>query len=92
MTRKELIAKIAEQAGLSPADADSALSAFQEIACQVVADGNEKLTIPGFLTFEQGARSAREGRNPRTGAAIHIAAAKTAKVTVGSKLKEAAAG
>jgi DNA-binding protein HU-beta len=92
MTRKDLIAKIAEQAGISQTDADHALSAFQDIACQVVVDGNEKLAIPGFLTFEQGVRSARDGRNPQTGERIHIAATKTAKVTVGSKLKAAAAG
>ena len=92
MTRKELAAKIAAEAGISQEAADRALAAFQEIACQVVASGNEKLTIPGFLTIEQGARAAREGRNPQTGEAIQIAAAKTAKVTAGSKLKAAAAG
>lgn len=92
MTRKELVAKIAAKAGISQEDADNALSAFQAIACEVIASGEEKLAIPGFLTFEQSARAAREGRNPQTGEAIQIPAAKTAKVTVGSKLKAAAAG
>jgi DNA-binding protein HU-beta len=68
------------------------LTAFQDVACEVVASGDEKLTLPGLLTFEQGSRSAREGRNPSTGEAIHITAAKTAKVSVGSKLRAAAAG
>jgi nucleoid DNA-binding protein len=43
------------------------LTAFQDVACEVVASGDEKLTLPGLLTFEQGSRSAREGRNPSTG-------------------------
>jgi DNA-binding protein HU-beta len=92
MTRKELIALIAEKAGTSQTDADSVLTAFQDVVFEVVADGSDKLTLPGFLTFEQGARSAREGRNPQTGETIQIAATKTAKVTAGSKLKAAAAG
>ena len=52
----------------------------------------EKLTLPGFLAFEQSSRSARTGRNPQTGETIQIAASKTVKVTAGSKLKAAAAG
>lgn len=92
MTRKDLIGLIAAKAGVTQTDADQMLTAFQDVACEVVANGNEKLTLPGFLTFEQGSRSAREGRNPSTGEAIQIAAAKTAKVSVGSKLKAAAAG
>ena len=92
MTRKDLIGLIAAKAGTSQADADKVLSAFEGVVFDVVAEGKEKLTIPGFLSFEQGSRAAREGRNPSTGETIQIAAAKTAKVTVGSKLKAAAAG
>ena len=92
MTRKELVGLMAAKAGTSQADADKLLSAFQEVVCDVVASGTDKLTLPGFLTFEQGSRSAREGRNPQTRETMQIAAAKTAKVTVGSKLKAAAAG
>ena len=92
MTRKDLIGLIAANSDVTQADADKVLTAFQDVVCEVVASGNEKLTLPGFLTFEQGFRSAREGRNPSTGEAIQISAAKTAKVSVGSKLKAAAAG
>jgi DNA-binding protein HU-beta len=92
VTRKDLIELIAAKADVTQADADKVLVAFQDVICEVVANGSEKLTLPGFLTFEQGSRSAREGRNPSTGEPIHIAAAKTAKVSVGSKLKAAAAG
>ncbi len=92
MNRKDFISIVATKAGVPPADADKVLTAFQDVVCEVVADGKDKLTLPGFLTFEQGARAAREGRNPATGEAIHIAATKTAKVTAGSKLKAAAVG
>jgi hypothetical protein len=47
---------------------------------------------PGFLSFEQVDRAAREGRNPSTGETIQIAASKAVKVTAGSALKNAAAG
>jgi DNA-binding protein HU-beta len=92
MNRKDLISAIASKTGVSQADADKVLNAFQDVVFDVVAKGDEKLTLPGFLSFEQGSRSAREGRNPATGETIQIAASKTAKVTAGSKLKAAAAG
>jgi DNA-binding protein HU-beta len=92
MNRKDLISAIASKTGVSQTDADKVLNAFQDVVFDVVAKGDEKLTLPGFLSFEQGSRSAREGRNPATGETIQIAASKTAKVTAGSKLKAAAAG
>jgi len=92
MNRKELLSAIATKTGLSQTDAEKVLDAFQEVVFDVVATGDDTLTLPGFLKFEQGARSAREGRNPATGETIQIAASKTAKVTAGSKLKAAAAG
>jgi DNA-binding protein HU-beta len=92
MNRKDLISSVATKAGVSQSDADKVLAAFQDIVFEVVAEGKDKLTLPGFLTFEQGSRAAREGRNPATGESMQIAAAKTAKVTAGSKLKAAAAG
>jgi len=92
VNRKELVSAIADKAGVSQGDADRVLAAFQDVVFDVVGKGDDKLTLPGFLTFEQGSRSAREGRNPATGESIQIAASKTAKVTAGSKLKAAAAG
>ena len=50
----------------------------------------EKVTIPGFLSFETVATAARTGRNPQTGAEIAIPAGKRVKVTAGSKLKAVA--
>ena len=92
MNRKELVSSVADTSGVSQVDVDKVLTAFQDVVFSVVADGKDKLTLPGFITFEQGARAARDGRNPSTGETIHIAASKTAKITAGSKLKAAAAG
>ena len=55
-----------------------------------VAAGGDKVSIPGWLSFEQVTRAARMGRNPRTGESIHVPATKACKVSVGSKLKAAA--
>jgi len=92
VNRKELIAAVAGKAGVAEGDTDKVLAAFQNVVFDVVADRQDKLSLPGFLTFEQGSRAAREGRNPATGETIQIAATKTVKVTAGSKLKAAAAG
>ena len=50
---------------------------------------NESVTLVGFGTFKVGARAARTGRNPRTGAAIKIKAAKVPKFSAGKALKDA---
>jgi DNA-binding protein HU-beta len=92
VNRKELVSALADKAGVSQTDADKVLDAFQGIVFDVVSKEGEKLTLPGFLTFEQSSRSARTGRNPATGETIQIAASKTAKVSAGTKLKAAAAG
>ena len=55
---------------------------------EAVAKGS-KVSIPGWIAFEQVATSARTGRNPQTGEEIKIAAGKRVKVTAGSKLKAA---
>jgi len=68
------------------------LAAFEDVVFDVVADGKDKPSLPGFLTFKQGTRAARQGRNSATGQTIQIGAAKTVKVSAGSKPKAAAAG
>jgi len=92
VNRNELIAAVSGKARVAEADTDKVLAAFQDVVLDVVADGQDKLSLPGFITIEQGVRAAREGRNPATGETIQIAATKTAKITAGSKLKAAAAG
>jgi DNA-binding protein HU-beta len=92
MTRADLVKSMADSTGMSQTDVDKVLVAFLDEVSKVVASGGEKLTIPGYLTFERAHRNARTGRNPQTGAPVDIPATHVAKVTVGSKLKAAAKG
>ncbi|MFJ4151884.1 HU family DNA-binding protein [Streptomyces galbus] len=92
MNRSELIAALAERAEVTRKDADAVLGALAETVGDVVAKGDEKVTIPGFLTFERTHRAARTARNPQTGEPIEIQAGYSVKVAAGSKLKEAAKG
>src|SRR5262249_310238 len=87
MNRPELIGAIGERASVTRKDADAVLSAFVDLAGDIVAKGDEKITIPGFLTIERTHRAARTGRNPATGETIEIPAGYSVKVTAGSKLK-----
>jgi len=92
MNRSELLAALAERAQVTRKDADAVLTALADITGDVVAKGDEKVTIPGFLTFERTHRAARTARNPQTGAPIDIPAGYGVKVSAGSKLKGAAKG
>ncbi len=88
MNRTELVAAIAEKAGLSKKDSDMALKAFMEVVTDELAKG-EKIQLVGFGTFETTERVAREGRNPLTGAPMQIAACKAPKFKAGKALKDA---
>ncbi len=88
MTKAELIDKIASGAGLSKADAGKALDSTLNAVRASLKKG-QKVTLVGFGTFSVVKRKARKGRNPRTGAAITIPAAKTPKFTSGKALKDA---
>lgn len=92
MNRSELVSAVSDASGVSAKDVDATLKAFQQVVSDVVAKGEEKISIQGFLTFEQTDRAAREGRNPATGEKIQIPASKAVKVTAGSALKSAASG
>ena len=92
MNNGELVATIADRTDVSKADVERVLKAFEEVAQQIVAGGSDTLTLPGFLSIEQSARAAREGRNPRTGEVQHIPAKKSAKISAGSTLKAIANG
>lgn len=75
MNRTELISEMAEKAGVSKKDADNVLKAFIDtVESAVKAD--DKVQLVGFGTFESRERAAREGKNPRTGEKITIAASK----------------
>jgi DNA-binding protein HU-beta len=90
MTKVELVAKIAEAAGLTKVQAEKALNGF--IAATTAAiKGGDKVTLVGFGTFSAVTRAARTGRNPQTGKAIKIAAKTNGKFTPGKALKDLAA-
>ena len=88
MNRVELIAAMAEKAELSKKDAEKALKAFTEVVAEELKKG-EKIQLVGFGTFEVSERAAREGRNPRSGETMTIAASKAPKFKAGKALKDA---
>lgn len=87
MNKAELISAIAEQSGLTKIDSKKALDAFIDVAGETLKSG-ERLTLVGFGSFSVTERNARNGRNPQTGATIHIPAKKVVKFKPGSELEE----
>ncbi len=88
MNKTELIEHIAMNADLSKADAGRALEATLGAIKTTLRKGGA-VTLVGFGTFAVGKRTARTGRNPRTGAAVKIKAAKVPKFKAGKGLKDA---
>lgn len=88
MNKSELIDAIAEGSGLSKTDAEKALNAMIDAVKGAVA-GGDKVTLPGFGAWSQSQRSARQGRNPRTGEIVQIPASKGVKFSAGAQFKAA---
>ncbi|MCM1193481.1 MAG: HU family DNA-binding protein [Butyrivibrio sp.] len=87
MNKTELVAAMAEQAGVSKKDAEKTLKAFTDVVAEELKKGG-KVQLVGFGTFEVSQRAAREGRNPQTGKAMKIAASKAPKFKAGKALKD----
>ena len=87
MNKTELIAAMAEQAGISKKDAEKALKAFTDVVADELKKGG-KVHLVGFGTFEVSERASREGRNPQNGEPMHIAASKAPKFKAGKALKD----
>ena len=87
MNKTELVAAVAEQAGLSKKDAEAAVKAFTDVVAEALKAG-DKIQLVGFGTFEVSERAAREGRYPRTGETMTIEASKTPKFKAGKALKD----
>ena len=87
MNKTELIEAIASESGLKKKDAEAALTAFVNAVETALANG-EKVQLVGFGTFETKTRNAREGRNPKTGETIKIAASKYPAFTAGKAFKD----
>jgi DNA-binding protein HU-beta len=92
MNKGELVTAIATRTDVSKADVERVLRGFEEVAQQIVADGEGKLTLPGFLSIEQVERAGRTSINPRTREPVEIAAKKSVKISAGSTLKAVANG
>ena len=87
MNKTELVAAMAEQAGVSKKDAEKTLKAFTDVVADELKKGG-KVQLVGFGTFEVSERAAREGRNPQTGKTMKIAASKAPKFKAGKALKD----
>lgn len=87
MNKTELIAAVAEKAEISKKDAEKAVKAFTDAVAEELAKGG-KVQLVGFGNFEVSERPAREGRNPRTGETMTIAASKAPKFKPGKALKD----
>ena len=87
MNKTEFIAAVAAQAELSKKDAEKAVNAVLSVTTDALAKG-DKVQLVGFGTFEVRERSARDGKNPRTGEVIQIAASKVPAFKAGKALKD----
>ena len=88
MNKGELIAGMAEESGVSKADAEKVLNAFLSQVEKALCAG-DKVQLTGFGSFEVRERAARTGRNPHTGETIEIAAAKVLAFKPEKGLKDA---
>ena len=90
MNKTELIAEVANKAGLSRKDAEKALGAVVETITEAVVKG-DKVQLVGFGSFETQQREARTGRNPKTKETIEIPATRVPVFKAGKALKDAVA-
>ena len=88
MNKTDLVEVVALKTGMTKKDAEAAVKAVNEAIAEALAAG-DKVQIVGFGTYSVKTRAAREGRNPKTGEAMTIAASKTPAFTAGKALKDA---
>ncbi len=85
MNKAELVAQLAEDAGVTKTQANAALDSFVDTVTKALKKG-DKVTLVGFGTFSVSKRAARTGRNPQTGETIKIKAKKVARFKAGKEL------
>jgi DNA-binding protein HU-beta len=88
VNKSDLRDAVAQHAELSNAQADKAIEAVLSSITSAVA-GGDKVTLPGFGTFEARQRNARTGRNPQTGETLEIAASTAPAFKAGAAFKSA---
>ncbi len=88
MNKSELVDALASKSDVSKKQATEMLDAFVSTVTGALSEGDQ-IVLPGFGTFSVGHRSARKGRNPKTGETIEIKASRVAKFKAGKGLKDA---
>ena len=88
MTKSDFVDQVASTSGLSKKDAGTAVDAVLN-TIESALKGGDEVSFTGFGKFHVAQRGAREGRNPRTGESMTIAASKVPRFTAGSGLKKA---
>ena len=88
MNKKELVAAVAGKCEVSKKDAEKVIEAVTSVITDALKNG-DKVQLVGFGTFEVAERAAREGRNPKSGETMYIAASRTPKFKAGKVLKDA---
>jgi DNA-binding protein HU-beta len=88
MKKKELIERMAEEAGAPTSEAQQHFEAFEQVVTEALKAG-EEVQIMGFGKFSVKERKAREGRNPQTGEKMKIAAQRVPAFSAGNALKQA---
>jgi len=91
VNKEELVNAVAAKTKLSKKDTEATVNAAVDAITAALAKG-DKVTLVGFGTFQVRERAAREGRNPRTGGVLKIAARKAPAFAAGKGLKEAVGG
>ena len=87
ISKAELVEKVAASAGTDKTTAAAVLNAFEETVFAMVAAG-DKVSLTGFITFQQVAKAATTARNPRTGETVTVKAKKAPKATLGASFKK----
>lgn len=87
MNKTQLVEAVAEKTGLKKKEAEATVNAMTDVIADALKNG-DKVQLIGFGTFEVKERGEREGRNPRTGETIKIAASKSPAFAAGKALKD----
>ncbi|HEY8081044.1 MAG TPA: HU family DNA-binding protein [Acidimicrobiales bacterium] len=91
MNKTELVETVATHTGIAKSTVGEVLNGFEEVVLASVAAG-EKVTVTGFVSFDQVQRKARTARNPQTGEPIQVKASKAPKVSIGATFKKTVKG
>ena len=88
MKKDELMSAVAEKADISKKDVEKVMKAFTDVVTEEMKNGGT-VQLVGFGSFEAAEREARQGRNPKAGETMMIAASRVPKFKAGKALKDA---